>query len=173
MKTLLLLRHAKSSWDDPALDDFDRPLNPRGRKAAPRVGAWIGERGLVPDRVLCSAARRALESWERAAPALAVDPLPPVEVVHGLYLAEPRRILALVRAQPDDVDSLLVVGHNPGFEDLARGLAVAGDPEALAGLAAGFPTAGLAVFRFPVDRWEEVGPGVGRLEAFVRPRELE
>jgi phosphohistidine phosphatase len=170
MKTLLLLRHAKSSWDDHSLDDFDRPLNERGRKTAPRVGGWMRKNGWVPDRVLCSAARRAMETWERMEEETGAGP--EVEVVQGLYLAEPHRILGIVRGQDDDVGSVLVVGHNPGFEDLARMLATEGDPRALAGLGGGFPTGGLAIFRFPVERWSEVGPGVGRMEVFVRPRDL-
>lgn len=173
MKTLLLLRHAKSSWDDPSLDDFDRPLNERGRKAAPRVGAWMRTSDWVPERVLCSAARRARETWARVEEALEADPPPDVEVVQGLYLAEPHRILAFVRGQPEEVERVLVVGHNPGFEDLARILAGSGDPLARSLLGGGFPTGGLAVFRFPVERWEQVAPGGGRLEVFVRPRDLE
>lgn len=170
MKTLLLLRHAKSSWDDPHLDDFDRPLNERGRKAAPRVGAWMEQHGLRPDRVLCSAARRAMETWALVSEVVDADAAQ--EVVQGLYLAEPGRILSYIRSQPEVVECLLVVGHNPGFEDLAGLLVGGGEPRALSALGGGFPTGGLAVFRFSVERWNEVAPEGGRLEAFVRPREL-
>lgn len=136
------------------------------------MGTWIRSNRWLPERVLCSTARRARETWARVEDALEMDPPPEVEWVQGLYLAEPHRILGFVRGQPDGVEHLLVVGHNPGFEDLARTLSGGGDPSALSSLGGGFPTGGLAILRFPVERWDEVGPGGGHLEAFVRPRDL-
>jgi phosphohistidine phosphatase len=170
MKTLLLLRHAKSSWDDPSLDDFDRPLNSRGLRAAPAMGAWIRKQGLVPDRVLCSAACRARETWEGVSGVLGETP--EVTVLRSLYLAEPEGILDLVRKVEPGYETLLVVGHNPGFEDLVRALAQRGKPRGVEGIPDRMPTGALAVFRFDVDDWREVGSGAGVLEHFVRPRDL-
>lgn len=170
MKTLLLLRHAKSSWDDHSLDDFDRPLNQRGQQAAPRMGRWIREHDLVPDHVLCSAARRARETWE----AVSAELGSPVEttVLRSLYLAEPEGILEVVHQADDEDDVVLVVGHNPGFEDLSRLLTGRGKGRALEQLADRMPTGALAVLRFDVDRWDEVAPGEGTLLHFIRPRDL-
>ena len=170
MKTLLLLRHAKSSWDDHSLDDFDRPLNQRGRQAAPRMGEWIRAHDLVPHHVLCSAARRARETWEAVAEELGQ----PVEatVLRSLYLAEPEGILELVQQADDGDGVVMVVGHNPGFEDLARLLTRRGKGRALELPADRMPTGTLAVIRFDVERWDELAPGGGTLEHFVRPRDL-
>lgn len=170
MKTLLLLRHAKSSWDDHSLDDFDRPLNERGRQAAPRMGRWIRDNDLVPDHVLCSAASRARETWEAVSAELGGPVV--VTVLRSLYLAEPEGILDLVHRANDTDEVLMVVGHNPGFEDLARLLTQRGKGRALGLLADRMPTGALAVLRFDVDRWEEVGAGGGTLLHFVRPRDL-
>lgn len=173
MKTLLLLRHAKSSWDDPRLDDFDRPLNPRGRRAAPRMGRWMRDEGWLPERVLCSAARRAIETWKEVEAVLDPESLPAVEVLRGLYLAEPERILELLGRHGGGAERVLVVGHNPGFHELARALAHGGDPAGLGELRRKFPTGALAILSFPVDGWGEVSTGSGRLERFVRPADLE
>lgn len=170
MKTLLLLRHAKSSWDDHSLDDFDRPLNQRGRQAAPRMGRWIRDHDLVPHHVLCSAACRARETWE----AVSEELNEPVEatVLRSLYLAEPEGILELVHQADDADDILMVVGHNPGFEELARLLTHRGKGRALGLLADRMPTGALAVLRFDVEGWRELAPGGGTLQHFVRPRDL-
>ena len=162
MKTLLVLRHAKSSWDDPALDDHERPLNGRGKKDAPRVGAAIRARGLTPDLVVTSDAVRARITAETAASAAGY---------HGdivkekrLYLAAPRDILAVLRGVPEtDTDTVMIVGHNPGLEELVAHLT--GQPEAM-------PTAGLAEIELPIDRWREITASVrGRLVQLWRPKE--
>jgi phosphohistidine phosphatase len=170
MRTLLLLRHAKSSWRDRRLDDADRPLAPRGARAARRMGRYLAEAGLVPDLVLCSTARRAVETWERAAAEL---PRPPrVRLERALYLAEPERILAALAAADAGARRLLVVGHNPGFQALA--VALAGGPQAPGVSRIGkFPTGALARFALPKGGWPEVGAGAAKLVDFVRPRDLE
>jgi len=168
LKTLLLLRHAKSSWSNPSLQDFDRPLNARGETAAGGIGGWLQESGQVPELVLSSTARRAAETWAGVAEALE-DP-PEVRWDPSLYLAEPDHLLDRIRALPASVGSAMLVGHNPGMEDLARSLARKGDPAALHNLRVKYPTGGLAIITFDVDRWQDVAPRTGRLELFRTPR---
>ncbi|MFC1660223.1 histidine phosphatase family protein [Gemmatimonadota bacterium] len=171
MKTVLLLRHAKSSWDQPSLSDFHRPLAPRGRKAAPLVGRHMAQSELVPSRVLCSAARRARETWELVAEALGEEI--PVEFREDLYHASPGSVLSLLHRLADDVDSVLLVGHNPTFEELADLLTGAAEEEARANMSRKFPTGALAIVDFPVRRWKEVLAEGGYLRGFVRPKDLQ
>src|SRR5262245_48582071 len=112
MRRLLMLRHAKSSWSEPGASDHDRPLNRRGQETAPRIGAYLARHALVPQRVLCSTARRARETWDLVAAAL--GDAPPTTYVDQLYDAAPRAILGAIRDADADAQSLLVVGHNPG-----------------------------------------------------------
>lgn len=174
-RTLLLLRHAKSSWSDPTLADFERPLNQRGQKAAPRMGAYLRKQGLVPKLVLCSAARRAMETWALAEGALEKGGMTPVptKYLRSLYLASPSRILAALRRTPDEVESVLMIGHNPGMEHLTLGLAGPGSkPDAQSGIEVKFPTAALAELRFEARHWRDVAPGTGKLVRFVTPKGL-
>jgi phosphohistidine phosphatase len=170
MKTLLLLRHAKSSWDQPELTDFQRPLAKRGRRAAPRVGTHMAETGMIPSLVLCSAARRARETWELLSETLDLDV--PVEFREDIYHASPQSLLSLIRGVDDPAESLLLIGHNPAFEELAHVLADTGDPQSRAAMDRKFPTGALAVLDFPVGRWTDVGIGGGHLRKFVRPKDL-
>jgi phosphohistidine phosphatase len=165
---LLLLRHAKSSWADPAVGDHDRPLNDRGRAAAPRVGAYLRDAALVPDLVLCSSARRARDTVAGLGLPDAVD----VVVDHDLYLARPDTVVDRIRAVADDVTTLMVVGHNPTTHEVALNLAATGDGAALARLGQKFPTGAVAVLRVP-DRWTDLDAGTASLERFVVPRDLE
>ena len=169
MKTLLLLRHAKSSWDSPGGRDFDRPLAPRGRRTAPLIGGHLRDRQLLPDLVLCSTARRARETYDLMVPAVGGAA---IQFEQALYLASPAMLLRLVQATPPAIERLLVVGHNPGLQQFAALLAGTGDAAARERVQAKFPTAGLAVLTFPVAGWNEIAPGAGRLESFVAPRDL-
>jgi phosphohistidine phosphatase len=169
MKRVLLLRHAKSSWDDTALPDFDRPLADRGRDAAPRIGKYMKKEGLVPDAVLASGAKRALETWDLVRPQLGD---PQFRVEDNLYMAMPDLIFAWMRILRDDVGSVLLIGHNPGFEELAVRLAGDGRKKALARLRRKYPTGTLAVLRFDVDSWSGIDWGKAYLERFVRPKDL-
>ncbi len=169
-KTLLLLRHAKSSWDDPSLRDFDRPLAPRGRRAAPLMAAHIEQAGLTPDIVLCSPAVRARETWELMA-RLWTEP-PSVEYDRNLYGTGPQACLARLRTLDDGIARALVIGHNPDLEDLAAMLAASGEGDALERMRKKFPTCALAVIRFDADGWSAIGPRQGRLVAFVTPKSL-
>jgi phosphohistidine phosphatase len=169
MRTLLLLRHAKSDWDQ-AREDHERPLAPRGRRAAKRMGAHLAESGVRPDLVLCSTALRARDTWRFAAAALGAEP--ELELVPELYLASPARILERVRSAPDRCHTLLVVGHNPGFQELA--VQLAGGPRSAPGERIGkFPTAALARFTLANGGWRGLAPGKVQLADFVRPSELD
>ena len=168
MRRLMLLRHAKSDWPD-GVADIDRPLAPRGREAAPRMGAYLAAEGLLPDQVLVSPARRARETFDLVAPSLGGAT---VREEPRIYEAPAARLLQVAREGEADARALLLVGHNPGFEDLARRLVGHGDRYAFARLSAKYPTAGLAVIDFAVKAWSEIGPGAGRLDRFVTPGTL-
>lgn len=170
MKTLCLMRHAKSGWDDPTLADHDRPLNERGVEAAGLVGRHLKHRGIHPDLVLCSTARRAADTLALALEALGRDV--PAEHDRGLYLAGAPALLEALRKAPDSVGTLMLVGHNPDMHHLAQHLAGFGDPKALRAVAEKFPTGGCAILTFETGRWREVSPGQGHLVEFVRPRLL-
>lgn len=168
MRRLLLLRHAKSSWADPGTRDHDRPLNDRGRGAAPLVGDYLRREGLVPELVLCSSARRTRETLAR----LDLPDSVAVVVEPDLYLAHPETVLDLVRAVDDAVATLMVVGHNPTTHEVALDLTAGGDPDAIARLGQKYPTGALAVLAVP-GAWADVASATATLERFVVPRDLE
>lgn len=170
MKTVLLLRHAKSSWDHPQLTDHQRPLAPRGIKAAPRIGRFIAESDLIPDRVICSSARRAMETWELVEEVIRGPQT--VEVRTDLYHASTGAVVDMIQNLPDEEHRVLLVGHNPTFEDLALHLSGDGDPDAREAVRRKYPTGALAVLDFQVDSWSQVWPGKGFLTAFVKPKTL-
>ena len=165
MPTLLILRHAKSAWDDPAAPDHERPLNERGRRAAPAMGRRIAAANLRPDLVLCSSARRALETWELVAPEL--EARPKLAVERGLYLCGPDALLARLRRLGPE-DCVLLVAHNPDLQDLALELAGEGAPATLRALAVKLPTGGLVALS--LADWKTLGPGAARLHLFATPR---
>jgi phosphohistidine phosphatase len=169
MKHVYLLRHAKSSWDDASLADFDRPLAERGLSAAARMGENMKSQGLVPDAVLTSGAKRALETWDLVRPHLG-DPVSRVE--DNLYMASADLILSWLRMLPDDVASVLLIGHNPGFEELATRLAGDGKKKALKRMRNKYPTGALAVLRFDRETWSTITWGDAYLERFARPKDL-
>ncbi len=170
VKTVLLLRHAKSSWDNPRLTDFERPLAPRGRKAAPRMGRFMFRNGLVPDRVLCSGARRAVETLELASETW--EESVQREIRDEIYHGSTGSLLEMIHGLPPEETSVLLVGHNPTFEDFAHLLAGSGEELALHELGLKYPTGALAILDFDIDDWEEVGAGRGFLRGFIRPRTL-
>ncbi|MEA3040680.1 MAG: phosphohistidine phosphatase [Sphingomonadales bacterium] len=169
MKILTLLRHAKSTWDDPVARDFDRPLNRRGRKAAHAIGAEMRRLGLAFDAVIASPAIRVEET------------LAEVEAAYGralgaafdqrIYLATTETLLERVRCTDEAADRLLLVGHNPGLESLAmeltRGSSLREE------VATKYPTATLAEIELPAASWRDVAAGTGRLARFIRPRDLD
>jgi phosphohistidine phosphatase len=176
MKTLYLLRHAKSSWGDASLPDHERPLNERGRKAARAMGRHLRELPHHPALALVSTARRVSETLELVLPELAGD----VAVIRdrALYLAHPKTILQRLRATSTEFDSILIIGHNPGIHEFA--LQLSGEVVSRAGrdarerLKEAYPTAALAVIRFPdAEFWRDIAFGEGRLDSFTAPRDIE
>lgn len=171
MRQLLLMRHAKSSWDDPRLSDHARPLNPRGRAAAAAMREAMRELGLAPDVVLVSSARRTLQTLEALEP---WDDTPLVEPMDSLYLAGPAQLLQALGTVAETARSVLILAHNPGLQDLAIQLSGAA-PDAqdadLRRLAEGFPSGALAEFTV-AGSWRSVGEGGARLRRFLRPRDL-
>lgn len=170
MKTIYLLRHAKSSWDDPGLADIDRPLAGRGKQARETMAGYLAEKKLRPALILCSPAKRARSTLKAVRAAL--GPEVAIGIDAGLYGTNADGLLRRIRGLDDETPSVMLIGHNPEMEELALGLAGAGDAEARARMAAKFPTAALAVLRSPSDHWRGVTANGCRLEAFVRPRDL-
>jgi phosphohistidine phosphatase len=160
-RQLFLLRHAKSSWDEPALTDHDRPLAPRGRNAAKRIGVHIRREQTRVALVLCSSAKRARETLDLvAAPG-------EVRIERELYGATATELLERLRRVPDDVCAVMLIGHEPAIRDLAVGL-VGGKSELTDRK---FPTAALATLTF-TGPWSSLAPDHAQLAAFVRPRQL-
>jgi phosphohistidine phosphatase len=164
MKTLYLLRHAKASSDSPTFEDRDRPLNARGNEDAPLVAGAMKVRRHIPDLILCSSARRTQETCQHVLDVLGGHI--PVVFEPDLYLATDEEILDLIRSANPTSRALLVIGHNPGLEDLAITLGADGGPPK-------FPTTALAVFRFDVERWDEVTRKGGAFTDYVTPKMLK
>ncbi|WP_430910688.1 SixA phosphatase family protein [Methylobacterium sp. sgz302541] len=167
MLRLLLLRHAKSDRP-PGVADLDRPLNPRGRAAAPRMAAYLAEEGLVPGLALVSPSARTRQTFAPVAETFADLP---VRYERGIYEAPASALLTAIRGVEEPA-CLILVGHNPGMQDLATNLVGSGTHAARVALATQFPTAALAVIDFDASAWGEIGWGGGRLERYVRPRDL-
>ena len=168
MKTLGLLRHAKSDWDDIGKRDFDRSLNERGRRGARLIGRHIRDHGIAWDRVLASPAERVKRTLEAALPD--ADPL----WDDRLYLASAETILDVVRERADDAAAVLVTGHNPGLQEVLFALVPSEGENALFDEAARkFPTATFAVFELDINDWADLADGTGRLVHFTRPRDLD
>jgi phosphohistidine phosphatase len=172
MLTLALLRHAKSAWDDLDLDDHDRPLAARGIKAAPLMGRYLAREKLKPELILCSDAVRARATLALVLPELGSPP-PEIRYEPALYLASPDTIVEVLVKSAGKAQHVMIVGHNPGLHALALSLSGGGDRAALGELAAGFPTAALALLTFELKTWKDVKPAGGRLQLFVSPRSLK
>lgn len=167
---LLLLRHAKAVIGE-GLADFDRPLAPRGERAAKLMGRYMAENGLAPDLVLCSPARRTHQTWEIAAAEL---PKTETRMIESLYdFGDGGVQLAAIRAEGGTAKRLLLVGHNPAIQNLSLSLAQSSDQALRRLMAEKYPTAGLAVFTLDRAHWSDAAEDAGRLEAFIRPRDLE
>lgn len=166
MRTLHLLRHAKSSWDEPGLADRERPLAPRGRRDAKRIAEHVRGLGLQPELVLCSSAVRTRETLDLLRPALGNAEL---EIEDGLYAASSAGLLARIREVPESVSSVMLIGHNPGLQELGIALSAAGDE--LERLVEKFPTAALATLATE-NTWSRLGPTGATLAAYVVPKQL-
>jgi phosphohistidine phosphatase len=162
MKTLLLLRHAKSDWDDPALRDFDRPLAPRGLRDAPQIGKALRKRGPLPDLIVSSPAARAKATIEAVVNAAKLTSK--LQFDEAIYGASSAELMKLIRRLPGSSSCALLAGHNPGFEDLVGRLT--GSHERM-------PTAALACVEFQIDHWEDVEDGKGRLAWLLTPKQLD
>lgn len=186
MRHLIAVRHAKSSWSDHSAPDHDRPLNARGRRAAPAVAEALREAGHVPDLVHSSTSARTRETWKLMVPAFADErgpayadqPLPavarePEARFHAeLYLASIEAILEIVAATPPEVETLMVLGHNPSIFQLASGLSRRGDEDDRRTLSRGMPTGTAAVVALDGDGWIDAARG-GELVKLILPRRLE
>ena len=169
LKRLCLLRHAKAKRG--VTPDFERPLTKRGRHAAALMGEWMQRTGLAPNRVLYSPAKRTEQTWMLLNRRLMLRGEP--QRPQSLYGASAAALLEHIRALPDSAATVMVIGHNPGLENLARELAGPGSNQAgLEAMAAKFPTAALAVFEIDAGAWHELRPGGARLVRFIRPADL-
>ncbi len=162
-RRLILSRHAKSSWDDPAMADHDRPLNGRGRRAALELGEWLQSRGYEPDEVLCSTAERTRETWVRAA-AAPLEVMPKVRFVDALYNAPPDIMLKVLRGAAGDC--VMMIGHNPGMAELAAMLPARAPNHADFRR---YPTAATLVVDFQIADWSEARAGTGSVLDFFVP----
>ncbi|WP_323795399.1 histidine phosphatase family protein [Nisaea sp.] len=169
-KTLLLLRHAKSSWDAPAHSDFERPLNRRGERSAAVIGIMMKQEKIAPDLILCSSARRTVQTRDIIRPYLPRNC--PVEETSRIYEASMNDIFAVLSELPDNVQKPLLIGHNPGLAQLTLFLCSTAGGEALTRVQEKFPTGALAEIELDIDTWNEIAPGKGRLRRFVAPKDL-
>ena len=172
MKRLYLLRHAKAVPADPALDDHARELTVRGMHDATAMGHYIRKSGYAPQLLLVSTSARTRQTAELVLREIEAE----ADYRDGLYLAEPGKILAAIQAASSAIAELMVVGHNPGMEELASRLAREPvrrkERERRDVLEEKFPTAAMAVLDFDVEKWRAIGPGEGKLADFVRPKDL-
>ena len=162
MKTLFILRHAKSSWDNAGLSDFERPLNERGRRAAPLMGGVMKTNQFHPALIISSPARRAEQTAVLVKEAAGFGGH--IKFEERIYEASPERLLEIIAEQNSRVDSVMLVGHNPGLENLIR---------ALTGETHPMPTAALAVIDLKTDKWSEINSSTGKLRTLIRPREIQ
>lgn len=172
MKTLTLLRHAKSSWDDPVARDFDRPLNAKGQRAAAAMGRYIRSEAPAFDHVVASPATRVVETIEQVEAGYGSELAPAWD--RRIYLASASSLLDIVHTLPPGADSALLIGHNPGLEDLILMLIPDRAGDALRdSVEEKFPTAAIAVMTFDVAGWAAIRAGSGTLIRFIRPRDLD
>ena len=161
MKTLYVLRHAKSSWDDCSLSDFERPLNERGIKTAPLMGKEMKKNGFIPEIIVCSTAKRAEQTAKLVKETAEFKE--EIKFEEAIYEASVTTLLHIVSKVDNEFGSALIVGHNPGFENLVR---------VLTGKIEAMPTAGLAVIDLKIENWNEINAESGNLREFIRPKEL-
>lgn len=172
MKRLTLLRHAKSGWDDPVSRDFDRPLNPRGKRASETIGRWLKDQDISFDYIASSPAVRCVETIEHVAIGYGETMAPVWD--KRVYLASSSALLDVVHEAPEESERMLLVGHNPGLEDLILMLIPdqAGD-DARDAVEEKYPTASLVEIDFDVEQWADIKAGGGKLVYFKRPRDLD
>ncbi len=163
-KTLLLMRHAKSSWKEENVKDCDRPLTKRGKKDAPMMARFLKKKNLLPDLILCSSAKRARHTVRAILEELNISDEIVIEL-ESLYLAEPQAYMEAIQEQSDDTNCILVVGHNPGLEALAQ---------ILSDSVVSLPTATVAEIKLPIKKWSALSEtSEGKLENVWTPKELK
>jgi phosphohistidine phosphatase len=172
VKNILLLRHAKSAWNIPQQTDHDRPLNNRGERAARTMAGHMAEKAPRPGLILCSTAARTRQTLAPLVKALG-SPTPPISLEKQLYLASESELMDRLQALPEDVETVLLIGHNEGIGELAVALAGQGHGEALQRLREKYPTGALATLALRQGSWDTLGPGTCELLSFVRPRDLD
>lgn len=172
MKTLHLLRHAKSDWADANLSDHERPLNARGTVAARAMGSRLAAESFEVGAIFCSTATRARETYQ-----LLSKPLPriPVTFLDELYMVSANELLAFIRGASNSHESIMLIGHNPATQDLALSLiarAGRGAKESLGAIKEKYSTGGLCTIAFEISQWRHVAPGKGTLVRYLRPKDL-
>jgi len=170
MKRLLLLRHAKSSWKEPALSDYERPLNKRGRSAAILMAEYMAREHLRPEVVLCSSARRTCETLAYLSPVIGAEC--DIKIERALYLVSADQLLARISEVDSNVRTILLIGHNPALAEVARQLGGKGDAEAKQQMRSRFPTAALAVIDSNAKQWRDLQSAKTLLERFATPKDL-
>ena len=171
MLRLLLLRHAKSAWDNAVMGDFDRTLNARGRLAPPLMGAYMQTNALLPDRILCSSAMRTRETLAGLLPSLSEECS--VELTRDLYEVSAQEAFEVLMERGGSAGTLLNIGHNPATQELALGLLSRGDNTLIDSIENKYPTAALTVIDFDITDWSALKPGSGLLVSFTRPADLD
>lgn len=169
MRTLIFLRHAKSSWATPGMNDFDRPLNDRGRADAPLMARWLSGQGMKPDRILCSPSARTRETLALITPVL--GPLPVASFPEDFYLASAATLSKRI-ARERASETVLVIGHNPGIHDAVLQFLSPDQRHASGDLRAAFPTAACAILALPIEAWTELKWDIGRLASYMVPKAL-
>ena len=172
MKDLFILRHAKSSWSAPFLNDFDRPLNKRGKQACVDIGQWLHKQNITPELVVCSPAKRAKDTWKRVKKEQMA--YGKNKFVASLYLASPSELLNVIKKVPAKISSLMLIGHNPGMHQLILQLVNtkalnSEQTQDLQRIIHKFPTAGFAHIQFNVSDWVDVAPLTGKLYRMMMP----
>lgn len=170
MKTVILLRHAKSSWSDPDLDDHDRPLNKRGKEAAPAIAEWLARSRYLPDRVVCSSSKRTRQTLKRMRES--IPDLPEAVIEPRLYHADPEAMFEIMAEQPEGCERLMLIGHQPGLSAFARKLVNGHIRPHCTRAFEHFPTAAAAVMTLPLARWSDLAPRTADFIDFAVPREL-
>ena len=171
MRTLIFLRHAKSSWALPGVDDFDRPLNERGNKAAPKMANWLISKSIKPDVIICSSAKRTSETLAHIQPAF--DQSTATIMEPNLYLASSERLFESAAALDDTVQTAMLLGHNPGMHDAALSALTAANRRESGEMRSRFPTCACAIISLPINRWSEITTDIGELNAYMTPRGLK
>lgn len=170
MLKLILMRHAKSDWGDPALSDFDRPLNKRGKKAAPLIGAYMAQNNIAPDLILCSSAKRTRETLDRVQSQW--DERPPARQLPQLYDQMAGSYIPIIQANGGDTKTLMLIGHNSATHSTALDLVGSGPDDLMDDMELNYPSGAMCLLEFDINDWNELEPGTGTLKLFLKPRSL-